>query len=336
MTTKSYGIEANPPYTLPDLPEPTEIEIEVTNHCNASCIACPRQSLSAPKGFMSEAIFHRIIETYSNRKTHYQINRLIGNNTYPIMSVAGLGEPLLHPQLAPLMSLAVNAEFRVTLFTNGNLLTEQKAEELIQSGIERIYVSFWGIEPVEYTRSMGLDYDRSLANVLSCAKLCHGTPTNLIICWIQTPLIQSAPQEILTFWRDKEVEVDMSEFAPWNRGGFLTGDMYTDIFARYRPFEFSKRIWCSQLYFADTITWDGQVVLCSQDYFQRTCILGDIDTPLPIIAQAKQQVLRSCSIPPMCQACRKPNRNYTYATEPWDEILSDEQRDDYTYDGVGL
>ena len=51
---------------LPTLPEPTEIEIETTNYCNARCVACPRNKLMAPKGYMDEQVFSVLLEKYSH------------------------------------------------------------------------------------------------------------------------------------------------------------------------------------------------------------------------------------------------------------------------------
>lgn len=319
------------PIELPALPEPTEVEIEVTNHCNARCIACPRHAISAARGFMAETTFGQIIEAYASLQKTLAINRYLGTYEYPLLTLAGLGEPTLHPGLVDFIKAAVKAGLRVFLFSNGACIDEALGEQIILAGVDTIYISFWGIEKEEYESAMGLDYHQVLANVESLARLCRTSNTRMTVGWIKTPVTRSEPQEVLRFWEDRGINADMSEFEPWNRGGYLDDPSFKNKFGTYMPVDRQIPIWCSQLYFTNTITWDGKVVLCSQDYFERKNILGDVFTSPHEIGKAKRAILTAHLTPPLCQECRKPDRNYKFGSQPWDRILNDEQKRVYQY-----
>jgi hypothetical protein len=206
------------------------------------------------------------------------------------------------------------------------------AADLVTAGVQRIYVSFWGIDPEEYTAAMGLSYETTLTNVEHLARLCEGTGTRLVICWIRTPVIRSSPEQVQAFWGERGIEVDMSEFEPWNRGGLVEDPRLTPAFSNYPSIDENKPVWCSQLYFTDTLTWEGFYVICSQDYFQRRYVMGNVlESVSGKIGCAKAALLASRPLPVLCQRCRKPDRNYRFGSEPWDRILGEDHRRKYYY-----
>lgn len=87
-TTKVLlGLAKNPlvfyPHYKYHLPLPTVLMIENTNHCNAECVMCPRDTLSRKRGFMDFALFEKIIKEASS-ESHK-----------PATHLHGFGEPML-------------------------------------------------------------------------------------------------------------------------------------------------------------------------------------------------------------------------------------------------
>ena len=66
------------PTTSYHLPLPTVLMIENTNHCNAECVMCPRDTLSRKRGFMDFGLFEKIIREASSekRKAHHAFARV--------------------------------------------------------------------------------------------------------------------------------------------------------------------------------------------------------------------------------------------------------------------
>lgn len=317
---------------LPLVPEPTEVEIELTNACNASCAVCPRDALPKHKGMMSGDTFKRVVDNYAALRNDLAINRVVGRPAWPVLTFAGLGEPTLHPDVARFAELAVDAGLDVVLFTNGSRLDERLGTALLAAGVRAVYVSFWGITPDEYSAAMGLDFHVGLRNVETMRRLCAQSSTELVVCWVRAPQVTSTPEEVARFWSDRGVAVDMSEFTPWNRGGFVSDPALAPLFAGFEPVDTTVPIWCSQLAFTDTVTWDGKVVLCSQDYFERRHVLGTVYSDPRDVWRAKARLFADRPIPALCQSCRKPDRNYRFGSGPWDQVLDAAERARYDYD----
>ena len=83
--------------------------LEITNVCNLRCAFCP--GTQRPRRFMTPEEFRQLA------------TRLRPYGTYLMLHV--MGEPLLHPQLAELLDIAGELDFRVCLVTNGTLLPRQ-------------------------------------------------------------------------------------------------------------------------------------------------------------------------------------------------------------------
>lgn len=105
---------------------PSFANIEITTHCNFRCSFCAREHVDLKEQHMSLAEFETILsllpETYKVR-------------------IVGLGEPLLHKQIADFIQCAKKHNKHIGIVTNAQLLTEQIGKELIQAGLDEITFS---------------------------------------------------------------------------------------------------------------------------------------------------------------------------------------------------
>lgn len=104
--------------------------VEITNVCNLSCSFCP--GTSREKRFMTPGEFVRAVDQLRS-VTQYLYFHL-------------MGEPLLHPELPELLSIAGKRGFRVCLTTNGTLLPQRKEELLSASALHKVSVSLHSFE----------------------------------------------------------------------------------------------------------------------------------------------------------------------------------------------
>lgn len=104
---------------------------EVTRTCNLACIHCRAAALDRP---------------YPDELTKEECFRVlneIGEIGKPIIILTG-GEPLLRPDIFEIAEYGNALGFRMTMAVNGTLLTPEKAEKMVQVGIQRISVSIDG------------------------------------------------------------------------------------------------------------------------------------------------------------------------------------------------
>lgn len=106
-----------------------KVFLEVTSRCNLSCENCVRNAWNEPLGDMKPETFDRVMEDLSALPELREVY------------FGGYGEPLLHPDFEKMLERIKSLGVRVTLSTNGTLITEEKAKALIDLRIDRIYVS---------------------------------------------------------------------------------------------------------------------------------------------------------------------------------------------------
>lgn len=145
---RDYGLEpggeiclrATPEGVLlrPPLSQLRKIYIEPTSRCNLTCRTCIRNAWDEPLGYMSPETFQRIL------------NDLAGRNPKPAVFFGGFGEPLMHPGIAEMVQKAREVAARVELITNGMLLNEKLARQLIEAGLNTLWVSLDGASPESY------------------------------------------------------------------------------------------------------------------------------------------------------------------------------------------
>jgi MoaA/NifB/PqqE/SkfB family radical SAM enzyme len=115
-----------------------KVYIEPTNHCNLECVTCIRHSWNEPLGAMSPETFSRIIEG------------LRSFSPPPGILFGGLGEPLSHPAIVDMVRQAKALGSFVELITNGTLLSKELSKELIDAGLDMLWISLDGATPESY------------------------------------------------------------------------------------------------------------------------------------------------------------------------------------------
>lgn len=146
-------------------PSPRELQLEVTGACNLRCRMCLvsyRPGLSRREGSMPYETFRRLVDAVPG------LERL---------TLQGLGEPLLAPDLVRMVAHASGRGVRVGFNTNGMLLTPARARELADAGLDWLHVSIDGAtaEVHEGIRA-GADLERVVEHVRAAARIAdeHG------------------------------------------------------------------------------------------------------------------------------------------------------------------
>ena len=140
-----------------------KIYVEPTNRCNLDCRTCIRNDWESPPGRMSQRTFSRVLESLR------QID------PPPIIHLGGLGEPLFHPKTPEFVARLKELGGRVEMITNGTLLTRQKSLDLIEAGLDMLWVSLDGATPESYADvRLGAELPQVLDNMRTLRKLRPG------------------------------------------------------------------------------------------------------------------------------------------------------------------
>jgi MoaA/NifB/PqqE/SkfB family radical SAM enzyme len=117
-----------------------KIYVEPTSQCNLACRTCIRNSWNEPSGQMSEKVFDRLVAGLGDF------------DPPPKVFFGGFGEPLVHPRITEMVAQIRSQGSSVELITNGILLNERMSKELIEAGINVLWISVDGATPESYSK----------------------------------------------------------------------------------------------------------------------------------------------------------------------------------------
>lgn len=157
-TALAGGTPALPPVVAT---EPVIANIEVTTRCNLRCPFCARTGSGRPDADMSPALFARILDLLPHAWR---------------VTLVGLGEPLLHPDLPVLVSAAAARGRRVSVATNATHLSPDLSRRLVDAGLSGIAFSLDSVDPDAAARLRpGTPIDAVLSNIRAFGEIADAT-----------------------------------------------------------------------------------------------------------------------------------------------------------------
>ena len=115
-----------------------KVYIEPTSRCNLSCRTCVRNTWDEAQGDMSQTTFKKIMAGLRKLKPK------------PAVFFGGLGEPLAHPDILEMVRQARRHASQLELITNGMLLDQQVSRQLVDIGLDVLWLSIDGAHPESY------------------------------------------------------------------------------------------------------------------------------------------------------------------------------------------
>lgn len=229
---------------------PRVVRIETTNHCNAACSFCPRESIGRPKTFMDQTLFENVVDQCARGGT-----RMIHMHHF--------GEPLLDKKLPERIRYAKDRGIeKVKIFCNGSLLRGALADRLLESGLDEIKVSIDGATPKEFNQlRIGLDHGEVLENTRNFRRLRDerrpgGKPTIVAAC-----VASSDKTRTEALLKDVVDRIDWASLHNWAGARRFLGDRQVR-----KP--------CIRIFRTLTVLVNGDVALCCLDHAGRE-VLGN-------------------------------------------------------------
>jgi len=237
-----------------------EVRYEVTDHCNAECIMCPRDLHTRPHGTMDQESYERSIDEVSE----------LGCKQ---VTLTGFGEPLLDKNFEKKVIYAKNKGLRTYAITNASLL-QARGKSLADSGLDELRISFYGMSPKSYNEIMeGLDYFKSKKGILDFLEIRKNTKVMISYLIFHG---NEHYREFLDFWEPKVDSVEV-----WKPHNFGDGK-------HYRPRQGIKTSCGRPENGALHIQWDGTVIPCCYDYNNKMKLGNAFKTPIMEILHGKK------------------------------------------------
>jgi MoaA/NifB/PqqE/SkfB family radical SAM enzyme len=272
-----------------------EVRYEVTDHCNASCIMCPRDEHEHGRehGIMDQAKYEKSID---------EIVSLGAKN----IVLTGFGEPMLDKNLELKIAYAKKNGLSTYIISNGSVLNSNRAKKILEAGLDEIRISFYGMGEDTYNTVMqGLDFERTKNGLLKFIKLRDekNFKTKIQISYLTLPENEKDEQNFRKFW---EPLVDAIEI--WRPHNFGDGRDYRD---RIKNEAQLTKTTCGRPESGPLqIQWDGEVIPCCYDYNNKIVLGNAFKQPvLEILNEKKYKLLRYAhksglfNIFPYCDQC---------------------------------
>ena len=153
-----YGMAAKPSY----------VRAIVGNTCNLKCVMCPYHSPLIKPNHTTD--FFQGNQAMSWKMMH-KLARECGEKGIAI-AIGSVEEPLLHPHIVDFIQLCRQLGVpNIHMTTNGQLLSQARAEALLAAGLTSIDISIDAFEADTYTRIRGSNLNRVQSNVLNFIQL---------------------------------------------------------------------------------------------------------------------------------------------------------------------
>jgi MoaA/NifB/PqqE/SkfB family radical SAM enzyme len=267
---------------------PVVVEVEPTTACDLACAFCPRESLSRPRGRLSEEDLRSI---------------LVNLGTPPhraMLLFSGFGEPTQHEGLADLVRCAKRAGWFCGITSNGTGLSESLAERLLSAGLDVLQVSLHAASDETYGRIVKRASFADVVHRVESVLPVLGNRILLAMNFTVTPWNRKEIRDFSSFWGERGVShINFSQCH--SRGGHFQGLPGTSNGGA--PTGTGGDCWTQRnvLY----VTWDGRLLACCNDLSGETC-RGDLRrTPLREILEGEKG---REALYDMCALCDFPFR----------------------------
>lgn len=139
------------------MPKPYYVEIETTTKCPYKCVMCEHTYWKEPAINMTFEQFKKIINDIPQLKW---------------VGMTGIGESFMNPDYMKMLRYTRSKGINIEMFDPFMMITKKKAEELLDLGIEVLYISMDGATKKTYEKiRRGVNFDTVLKNVRTFIKL---------------------------------------------------------------------------------------------------------------------------------------------------------------------
>ncbi len=229
---------------------PPKVRIETTNACNAKCIICPHHKMTRTVKRMDAELYHRVID----ESAEYGCEEVHLHN---------FGEPFLDKRLEEFVAYAKDAGIaKVKIFSNGSIISTDRARGVLEAGIDEIKVSFDGATKEEFEKiRYPLKFDDVVNNMVELVRVRDemGSDARIYVACCSTS--------------DKSQTMAMLESKV---DGFSFGKIHNWGSEDYETSKTKLRKPCRRVWETLTVLSNGDVSLCCLDY-DGSVLLGNVN-----------------------------------------------------------
>ncbi|NOZ87145.1 MAG: radical SAM protein [Deltaproteobacteria bacterium] len=231
---------------------PSDITLELTNRCDLHCPMCPRDLCKRPIGDMDLELLKDVLD-----------------QAVPGLEMSDLcldGEPLLYPELEAALRILEDRGVKTYLQTTALLLDRDKAEMLLDSGLDAIVFSLDADTRETYEKVHGAGNIEIARNNISRFLEMRSNKGSSLSVTVQLVAQKMNSHEISAFkkrWANSTV--DAVRIKPLNIN-YHNRPREGQLVPASNVFDKSAALRCIRLWRSMTVLWDGTCVPCCYDF----------------------------------------------------------------------
>lgn len=235
-------------------PHPRGIHVIVLNKCNLKCVMCPYHSPTykpVHKSDYFEAYRPMSPEVFSKIADYAGKNKIA-------LQFGQIEEPLMHKGIVDFLREAkAKGVPYIHMTTNGTLLTREKADALVDSGLTSLMVSLDAANPETYKEIRGGDLAEVDANLSYLIAKAKPKGIKVWVSFILQPKAVAEREAFLTKWR--ALGADFITFYALSHHDHDTGELvgFQEMYRRG-----GERYPCASPWMQSVVFPDGEVSLC--------------------------------------------------------------------------
>ena len=289
--------------TVIPLEAPFELQLAVASVCNFRCSYCPcsRPDLlkknKVKKGVMDFELYKKIIDDLDEFPTPVKLLRLVKE-----------GEPLLNKCFADMVRYVKRKQPAIVVdtTTNATLLTPDISDELIDSGLDKIFISLQGMNPAAYKRlaDTDIDFDTLLKNIIYFCE--HRKNCKVYIKVPDIGVDESEKKEFLELFNEHADELFVEHIIPTWPDFDISAVKTDDGLGLYgKPVDTDFVKVCPIIFYNMNVDFDGSVPPCQLDWAHKI-----------VIGNVKEQSLYELWNGPVFNALRRLHLGGKRSTHP--------------------
>jgi len=241
---------------------PTALQLEVTNACNFRCSMCPfhgpEKASDRAIGFMDIQKYTQILDQFTNLGGSFLIPQ-------------GAGESFLHPEISEMLRLAKNKfDLGIGLNTNGAVLTRQHIDLMLDLEIDELGFSVDALNADTFHNITGGNLDEVTRNVeliVDLRKRAKQEKPILRVLIVEQNENRGEIEQYIQKWLSVVDEV-------------VVQSRRIQSGRKMEKKRMEIRQPCRHLFDTVFIQWDGEMVICCEDWESVTSVGNVFETPL--------------------------------------------------------
>jgi len=277
---------------------PKVVLIDTISYCNLKCSMCVHKDMSRKKGVMQHSLFTKIIDEIAKEDKSTRVWLVF------------FGEALIlkkrKPSIFDMIAYAKGKGLAdIVINSNANLLDEFSAMQLIESGLDAIYIGIDAFTPETYSKvRVGGKYERTVNNIINLIKIkerMNSQKPKVFVQFVEMDCNKDEKKDFIKFWSGQGAVVKIRPKVSW--AGMI--DAPNLVLGN------DDRWSCHWAMQTMSITDTGKVVTCAVD-LDAKFVAGDVNKQsLKEIWNGRLKELRQLHIskrfkdlPENCRNCR--------------------------------